>query len=273
MRRYLFLLFCFISGLSSCVNVEDAPDIPDTSVYSMISPQDTLIEVFLAKVYRRADFIPLDSGKYIPDAKVYLFSKTDSLELKLNRRTKKYDSRNAEFIKNGETYYLKIYLENKILSAQTRVPDKYTPVITDISVSDNLATLSLEWSKSGDQKGLYRVLSSVDFDTNLLTGFFWGNTGGVLDTQDTYFKGEKIILTDGNFIIPENATKADLYFSHYSYDEAGYNFIRKLDVIQNRTEFLKHFEAPVFLEYNIDGGAIGVFGSFSNYEIRKTIRL
>ncbi|MDT4879373.1 hypothetical protein FQZ97_1150430 [compost metagenome] len=113
----------------------------------------------------------------------------------------------------------------------------------------------------------------MEFDINLLTGFYWGNTGGALDIQDTYFKGEKVVLSDGNFIIPENATKANLYFSHNSYDPAAYNFIRKLDVIQNRTEFLKHFEAPVFLEYNIDGGAIGIFGSFSNYEIHKTIQL
>lgn len=272
MKKFLLLLLSFFS-LLSCVDVEDVPGVPDTSVYSLISPQDTLIEVFLARVYRRADFIPLDSGKYIPNAKVYLHSPTDSVELKLNSRTKKYNAKNDGFIKNGEIYYLKITFDNKVLSAQTRVPDKYTPVISDISVSDNLATLRLEWEKSGSQQGLYRVLSSVEFDINLLTGFYWGNTGGALDIQDNYFMGEKVVLSDGNFIIPENATKANLYFSHNSYDPAAYNFIRKLDVIQNRTEFLKHFEAPVFLEYNIDGGAIGIFGSFSNYEIHKTIQL
>ncbi len=272
MKKLLMFLFSTISTLS-CMEVEDTPDIPDTSVYSLISPQDTLIEVFIAKVYRRADFIPLDSGKYIPNAKVFIFSPTDSVELKLNSRTKKYDCRNDGFIKNGETYYLKISFDNKNLSAQTRIPDKYVPVLSDVSVSNSLATLSLEWQKSGRQQGFYRVLSNVEFDINLRTGFYWGNAGGPLDTQDTYFNGERIVLEDGNFTVPYNAKKADLYFSHNSYDPAAYNFIRKLDVIQNRTEFLKHFEAPVFLEYNIDGGAIGLFGSFSNYEIHKTVLL
>ena len=124
MKQLIYLLLLILG--SSCANVEvlEAPwnTEPIPVVYSVISPNQS-VEVFLKQTYNN-DYPNLKSP--YPEAKVYMCG-ADSNWVELNRLN--YDScvfadvLNKQLIESGKTYTLKVVLANKIIRAQTTVPE------------------------------------------------------------------------------------------------------------------------------------------------------
>jgi hypothetical protein len=272
MKMALLLLVCSTITFS-CIQVDPAPQFAKYSVYSLLSPQDTLVEVFVAKLYSRGLPIPLDSGKFQENADVRIYQDTMMLHLPFNKKTKNYSAKNRGFIQNGKQYELKIRVLHEEFGAKTQVPQAHQPTIQNLRRDGSEIRFDLTWNKLNLLEGLYRIIGNVELDNRHITRFYWGTDEGKIDLRDSDYATQEITLNDANFSVSETAKQASISLYFDTYEPSAYEFHRKIDLIQDRTEFLKHFESPIFINSNLDGNAFGLFGAVNKMEIRKTIQL
>jgi hypothetical protein len=265
MRILLFL--GVLSVCFSCVKVEEVRILPLYSVYSIVSPTDSLITVFAGNTYSIGESFSIDSGKFISNALVKIFNEENSLSLALNTNTKLYEGVNNNFIKENRTYFLEVIINNDTLRAETKVPKNPTLTIDTTFVEQDQANLIVSWPKANQEAPAnYRLLGYVDFDGPFIPFFYWGSEHSIWETQEEYSSGDKITSPIGNFKFSEPFEQGLVSITLESLDKNWYDFNKNLLALQSRTPFTKLFEAPIYFQSNITN-ALGIFSSYSQSEI------
>lgn len=259
---FLFALF----GVISCVKVEPPEPVPNYSVYGVISPSDEYIQVFLARTFSLDEPFSIDSLKFIPNAKITLTSNGIAKELRLNTKSKEYESLNNGFLRENQTYQLTIYVGKDTISSSTTIPVAPKLVLDKSDVFGNNGQVRVSWDKTSSTKSHYRLTGLVDFDTAFVPFFYWDSETYIWKIESKDFPESKISSPLGNFDFAQY-TKAKITIELESLDEALFDFNNKLDAVQIRTSFTKKFEAPVFFKSTVKN-AVGVFGSYSKSSIQ-----
>jgi hypothetical protein len=265
---YFFLLFFVSLG---CVRVEEINSIPKYSVYCVLNPDEAKIELFLSNTYAINQNFPIDSGKYIRNAKVVVKSNNRSVTLFLNEKTKKYESPNLNFLKENNEYSLQILINQDTLNAQTFIPSKPNLTVEESTIIKNEAQIRVKWLKDKINKTYYRLLGSVDTGAASNPFFYWDNEFGIWRTSGEYSSENTIRSPIGNFVFPSTSKEVDVLISLESLDNYWYQFKNKLDALLIRDSFTKKFESPIYYQSNITN-AVGVFGAFTKTEINLKIK-
>jgi hypothetical protein len=267
------LVFVIVCTFWSCKLVEVEILKPQYNVYCILNPDDKKIELFLGNVYNLNEPIKVDSGKYISKAEIFIFDKEDSLQLKLNPRTKKYEAINNNFLHYGTTYNLTIktpYLP--ILSSKTTIP---TP-IQDLSYkgeSDgNMYVVRAFWTNNFQDNCYFKITGTVISSNSYFSFFLWDNNEAIwrIDYKDIY---SKIIQTPtGAINIDKLDSQVSLILTLSSMDSIFADYDKKnIKSLTQDGGLLEKFSQPVVLPSNINNG-IGIFGSIINKQITIKIR-
>lgn len=263
-KRFL-ALFIFSCLLLSCIEVDTDITMPRASVFSLVSPSDSIISVFVGRVYERGEPILLDSGKYLSEAKVSIRSSTVIKDLMFNNKTKFYEGVNNSFIQPDEPYTLNVEVEGLSIQGATRVPAQYALTVDTLNKEVNVS-----WKK-GSAFGNYELTGAAVFEGYFQGRFSWGAKGGIWDTADDQHTGETVTAPAGIITFPETVRKVLLNIRLRAYDPHTYDFIKKEEILENRTELFKRLEAPVFLNSNLGENAVGLFGSYTESKTEISI--
>lgn len=263
--KCLFLLLTFSCLVLSCIEVDTDVTLPRVSVFSLISPSDSVITVFVGRVYKRGESIPLDSGKYLSDARVSIRSSSDVKDLVFNNKTKFFELKNDGFVQPDKTFSLNVEVEGLSIQGQTHVPALYPLKVDTLNKEINVS-----WEKAV-AFGNYELIGAIVFEGYFQGRFSWGTKGGIWDTADDQHTGKTIMAPAGTVTFPEKVQKAFLNIRLKAYDTYTYEFIKKEEILGNRTELFKRLEAPVFLNSNLGEKAVGLFGSYTESKSEITI--
>ena len=265
MRPIIFLIL--VIWQISCISVEQINPVPNYSVYSILNPSDSIIKVFVAKTYGIEEYFSIDSLKYISNGKVILESENKiSKQLFLNKNTKEYVALNDGFLKPGKRYYLTIIIKKDTISSNTKIPE-YSEIKVELNnVQNNIGQVIVSWNKTIEPNSQnYRLLGSVNTNSPITPGFFWGEDLFLNKINGKNVSGNNVVSPLGSFDFT-SFSNANVLVELEVLDSGLYDFREKLDAIQIQTSFTKKFEAPIFFNSNIDN-AVGVFGSMTHSEI------
>lgn len=270
MKR-LFLFLATSISFYNCINVEEIKSIPKYSVYCILNPDDSKIELFLSNTYTINQSFPIDSGKYIKNAFVYIRSENNVVKLNLNEKTKKYEVQNNDFLKENETYSLQIIINQDTLEAQTIIPPKPSLIIEEALVINNEAQISISWLKNKNNESYYRLIGSVDTGRASNPFFYWDNEFGIWRTNNINSQTDIIKSPNGNFLFGESNQEVEVLITLEILDSSWFQFKNQLDALLIRDSFTKKFESPIYYESNISN-AVGVFGSYSKAELNFKLK-
>lgn len=272
--KYLTFVF-FIIGciVGACQSVEFETLMPQNNVYCILNPEDKKVELFLGNVYNLNESIKVDSGKYVSNAEIFIFDKKDSLQLKLNPRTKKYEAINNAFLHYGTTYNLTIKIPDQpILSSKTTIP---TP-IQDLSYKGEIDgytyVVRAFWMNNFQDNSYFKITGTVSSSNNYFSFFLWDNNEAIwrIDYKDIY---SKIIQTPtGSINIDKLNGQVSLILTLSSMDSVFADYDKKnIKRLTQDGGLLEKFSQPVVLPSNINNG-IGIFGAIINKQITIKIK-
>jgi hypothetical protein len=264
--KKLFLFFVLIASQYACIKVEPPNALPEYSVYSLLNPTDSLIQVFIARTYSLNESFPIDSGRYISGALVKISDGANEMTLELNSYNKVYEAANHGFLKSGKTFYLTVVIGTDTLSSETSIPEAPELKLEQRGVSENSGQVTVSWNKPQPVSNeFFRLTGNVEFNSSFFPFFYWDSTPFLWQTESRLISNDVIYSPVGNFDFAQYDS-ARIHIVLESLDENWFDFKNKLDAVQLRTSFSKKFEAPVYFNSNVKN-AIGLFGSFSQTEI------
>lgn len=249
----------------SCVVVEKGEILPQYSVYSILTPEDSVINVFVGKVFEIGERFNIDSGKYIKEADVFIQSGDENRKLRFNTRTKSYRAINDGFLKYGQKYIVEVSPANgPKLRAETTIPEKPASLQIAEELEEQDFSVQVKWEDRSNERNFYKLSGETQAERlSLILPLSWENGGAIWRTNDAYNSG-KIINSPLGIIngLDKVTGKLDVRISLYSMGESYFLFDRKLEEIQLRNSFTEKFESPIFFPSNIVNG-LGFFGSYA----------
>lgn len=257
MRYWLLLLL----GLTGCIQVPPPDPIPQYAVMGVLDPEDEKMAVFISRVFGYNDPIPIDSGKFVPEAQVEIRSAQATRVLRLNQVTKEYEALNQGFIQPGERYELRIRVGSDELRAETRVPEAVSVRLASKSMANQQVEIQLAWPFSSLGQANYQLSAQVDFGQPSFPFFYWGDElFGTTLQEKNRVRAQEIFSPVGYFAFSARETSARVSIQLESMDTIWFDYNEVLKRLINRSPELRRFEGPLFLPGNITGG-LGVFGS------------
>lgn len=257
MRYWLLLLL----GLTGCIQVPPPDPMPQYAVIGVLDPENEKLAVFISRVFGYNEAIPIDSGKFVSDARVEIRSAQATRELKLNQVTKEYEAVNQGFIQPGERYELWIRIGLDELRAETRVPEAVSVRLASKSVANQQVEVQLAWPFSSKGQANYQLSAQVDFGQPSFPFFYWGDElFGTTIQEKGRVRTQEVFSPVGYFSFSAREKSATLSVQVESMDAVWFDYNEISKKLINRSPELRRFEGPLFLPSNITGG-LGVFGS------------
>lgn len=275
-RWYVVCFFCFW-GLCACHSGVDTEVFDPTEglyyVQSFISPQDSLIKVYLYRVKALGEKIDLNSS-VVPNAQVSISQGNASVRLSFNSRTLRYEvPHNQAFpILSSKTYSLHISTNTgKKLSATCLIPDapphiesfKGTHVANDYE-------FTLRW-----QAGLNntRVFAKQDLIVEQKLQIGGSHTYLQYAAENSTFplevRPQSPLVSNGRIKDLTDANTCALAIELSALNGEMYKYLLSYQSYQiwsgNSFGLLPNFREPQPLYTNISGG-IGIFGGFNQYQ-------
>lgn len=253
----------------ACVKVEPPEPVPNYSVYGILSPTDEYVRVFVANTFALGEAFSIDSMKFVPNAKVTLTSNGVEKELKLNAKTKEYETLNEGFLRENQTYQLNIYVGKDTIYSTTKIPVTPKLVLEKGDVFGNNGQVRVSWNNAAAGNSYYRLTGFVNLNAPFVPFFYWDTERYIWKTESKNFSEAKISSPLGNFDFAQYAD-ADVTIELESLSESLSDYKNNIDAFQTQTPFIKKFEAPIFFKSNIKN-AVGVFSSYSKSTIQFKI--
>ncbi len=280
MKKYIYIVAITILFASCDKEVENVK-LPETTpklvVYSYISPVDTIVSVSVAMsvpIFNNTGGTPQD----ITDATVIISDENGkNAQLIYNSTIKLYTIPASDFpIVAGETYFLKVSANDKIVDASCTVPLNNNNSLQILSLDSNTNqynekeyTLRVKYKDTPNQKDYYRLCSVVKLINN--------NQGELFTTY------EKMNFEFGNELIDDNDKDGQTFsfkLKYYYYENEFSSLIDcfKIYLLETDKEYYEFhnsmknyqgenpFSEPVLIYSNMNGG-YGVFGAYNPYEL------
>ncbi len=249
----------------SCIKVDSVQPLPKYSIYGIIAPHDSLLSVFVGKVYAIGQSFPSDTGKYVSTAKVWLESELGIKELFFNKVTKKYQSLNNNYIKSEKVYTLKIKLnDGEMMEATTVVPNDIQNFTFSKAIIADDFILETSWNDDPKIKNYYKLTGLPQSKSYYSPYFYWDKSLVVWRVGDN--EGKTIKSPQG---LLQNISKYDgvyILLTLQNMEKIYFDFDNKLVAIQNRSSFTEKFETPILFESNIKNG-LGLFSSYTEKQV------
>ncbi len=308
MYRITTYIFLSIVAFSCEKLIEDLPNskLPNTEpklvIFSIISPQDTLVSVFVT--LSKPIFSPVDTAileayvvngdtlyfkeKGLQNARVNISNGSANLELKYNEKENKYAAVNDpanSFFKEGETYNLTVEVNGLKATASTQIPVGIPDVsILDFRIkktnnfSDNYeSTIKIKINDTGDPLNYAVFASNISIDSIADNDVICQNLGNcVLLVDNRIFFNDFRIFSGKDYKLPKEINGQGFFRNYSQRSSSQEPFIRSLIVEarktdQNYYEFEKYrrsnrvenpFTEPTPLYSNISNG-LGIFASYT----------
>ncbi len=266
-------LFIFGFGLFSCdsgVDVERISADKLVAISSFISPQDSVVRVYVFKGGVLGDVLSLEKA-VVNNATVSISNGTTSKSLVFDTKSNSYLIRSQHFnVEPQKKYYLKVITKEGIeLRAESEVPaNPDIPVIEGAKNNDDFI-FNLAWPS--DKTRFYTMnfdLTDVDFTPKLgassgpSLGYAIGSV--LFDNKERGSKPLEWRIRNA-FL----ANKISLKTVFTSLDENAYKYLKTRDVANtwgnNTGNFLPNLQEPQPVFSNVVGG-VGVFGAYNRIE-------
>jgi hypothetical protein len=272
--KKLILLIIVALSLNACIVVDESIIIPKYAVYSILCPTDSLISVFVGKVYEVNQSFPTDTGKYISSAKVFISNSEKKEQLIFNRKTKRFELANKGFLESNKQYFLEVNIDNTILlKAKTTIPDEVENVKTNKEINENDANVIISWQDSPQNTNFYKLEAKTESSNlGLYLPFNWEKSGSYWRTNDVFKEGKIINSPYGTLPNLDKVTgKIGVLLTVFNMEKLYFDFDKKIESVQLRDTFTEKFESPIILESNIENG-LGLFSSYTKKNIFVSIK-
>ncbi|MCY7350894.1 MAG: DUF4249 domain-containing protein [Cytophagaceae bacterium] len=281
--RIVLCLGCLWMG--ACVKVPPPEPPPELAVFCILSPGDSLLTVTLSRVVRVGERFRLDSVVTVSNAEVVLAEGIRMVRLTFSPRHRRYEARNADFVKPDAEYRLTVRLPGQPpLLARFTVPSVCPVLATNGGFVGEDYVFSVDWMDIAGQKNYYYLTGVVEGGipgrplngqvTVGTVGVSWGSgansrlfsTDQGRDGQRQY-SPEGLIRKAGRATDPlvmqlvlQNMDKA-----YFEYGQKGFGRIDTDDGLISR------FKEPILVESNVENG-LGIFSAYTRQTVRVRIR-
>ena len=272
--KKLFLITLIALSINACKIVDKSIILPKYSVYGILCPTDSLVSVFVGKVYEVNQVFPTDTGKYISSAKVYISNSEKKEQLIFNKKTKKFELINKGFLEYNKTYLLEVNINNSILlKAKTTIPDEIENIKTNKEINENDANITISWQDSPKNTNFYKLEAKMESSNlGLYLPFNWEKSGSFWRTNDVFKEGRIINSPYGTLPNLDKATgKIGISLTIFNMEKLYFDFDKKIESVQIRDTFTEKFESPIILESNMENG-LGLFSSYTKKNIFISIK-
>ncbi len=237
-------------------------------VNSMISPQDSLLTVYVSRGEDINKVVKLDS-LLIKNANVSISDGTNKEILYYNTKAKRYEAKPQKIkILEGETYFLSINYQSKTLEASCIVPKKVEGLTITGQVEKDTYFITTKWQDNDNDKNIF-LLSSLIANTsrNLFSQITWDDKS-LSENRIIYSRNKRELAYTG-LIQNFKTNKYDKISVGVSAIDVNYEqYILKQSSISSDEGIFAGFTEIQLNFSNIKGG-VGVFGAYnqSNSEI------
>lgn len=240
-------------------------------VNSMISPQDSLLTVYVSRGEDLGKTVRIDS-LIIKNAKVFISDGINQEELFFNPNNKRYEAipKKVKIIEN-KTYNLEVIYGAKILKASCTVPKKVENLRVEGKLINDDYALSTRWEDLDDEKNFYLLSSSVTNKANTIsTTIDWDNKS-LSENRIITSRAKNILIYTGIIRFFKSNKYEKIKVKVSSIDSNYEQYILKQSSIKSDGGIFDGFIEPKLNYTNIKSGA-GIFGAFNLSQLEIIVK-
>jgi hypothetical protein len=240
-------------------------------VNSMISPQDSLLTVYISRGEDLGKTVKLDS-LLIKNAKVFISDGTNQEELSFNSKNKRYEAIPRKLkITESKKYNLEVKYLSKILTASCIVPPKVENLTVNGEIINDDYALSTRWNDTDDDRNIYLLSSLVTNKSNtILTTVNWDDQS-LLENKIITSRSKNTLIYTGTIRSFKSIKYERIIIKVSSIDTNYEQYILRQSSINADEGIFDGFIEPQLNYTNVKGGA-GVFGAFNLSKVEIIVK-